>query len=398
MWPFRKQRHKFRAMLKHLALPLMFAAALLPCSGKPGVEKVAEGFERPLWAGMPKDSKGKLWVMEQAGRVWIVDLDTGKRSEKPFLDIAKDVTRQGNEEGLLGLAFAPDFNKTGRYYVNFTDNEHFTRIVRFVSEDRATTSPDSGEVLLRFKQPYNNHNGGWIEFGPDGMLYIGNGDGGAGNDPQNNAQSLDTYLGKILRIDVSPKTGYRTPNDNPFVRRTNAKPEIWAYGVRNPWRCSFDRETGDFWMGDVGQVHWEEINYMPKGKGAGANYGWRLREGEVATPAKGVGGDAPPKAIEPVYVYKHGGGSTEGFSVTCGFVYRGPIKELQGRYIFADYQNPRIWSFRMNGKKAEDFKDHTADLQPENGRIVLIPSFAEDNEGNLFIVDHIGPIYRVVEK
>jgi glucose/arabinose dehydrogenase len=386
----------FHAMLRNIVLPLLLALSSACSEAKIGVEKVASGFERPVWAGMPADSDGKLWVMEQAGRVWIVDLATGERADDPFLDIRGDVSRRGNEEGLLGLAFAADFQKSGRFYVNFTDNDQHTRIVRFISRDGVTTDPSTAEILLKYKQPFRNHNGGWISFGPDGMLYIGNGDGGAANDPKNNGQSLDTLLGKILRIDVSPETGYRVPRDNPFVRRTNAKPEIWAYGVRNPWRCSFDRKTGDFWMGDVGQNHWEEIHYMPHGKGAGANYGWRLREGLVATPTGDVGGKAPRSAVEPVYVYSHGGGPREGVSVTGGYVYRGPIRELQGRYIFADYQNPRIWSFVLNRGKADDFKDHTSDLQPESGRITLIPSFAEDNDGNLFIIDHTGPVYRIV--
>jgi hypothetical protein len=151
-------------------------------------------------------------------------------------------------------------------------------------------------------------------------------------------------------------------------------------------------------MGDVGQNHWEEINFMPRGKGAGANYGWRLREGAVATPQQGVGGDAPEGAVEPVYVYRHGTGPLEGLSVTGGFVYRGPVVELQGRYVFADYQNPRIWSFTLDGGKAADFKDHTDALQPGGGRIVLIASFAEDNQGNLFIVDHSGPIYQIIDR
>jgi glucose/arabinose dehydrogenase len=385
-------------MFYRIIMPFVLLVCSQPGYGKIASEMVASGFERPVWAGMPAGSSGKLWVMEQAGKVWIVDLASGKRSDEPFLDIVKDVSRKGNEEGLLGLAFAPDFMKSGRYYVNFTDKEHFTRIVRFTSENRTGTDPDSGETILRFKQTFLNHNGGWVGFGPDGMLYVGNGDGGSGNDPENAGQSMDTLLGKILRIDVSGKTGYTVPKDNPFVNRAGAKPEIWAYGVRNPWRCSFDRTTGDFWMGDVGQNHWEEINHMPKGKGSGANFGWRLREGDKKTPAKKVGGDSPKDAVEPVYVYKHGNGPMEGLSVTGGYVYRGPIKELQGRYVFADYQNPRIWSFLLKNGEARDLKDHTADLQPEKGRITLIPSFAEDNEGGLFIVDMTGPVYRIVDK
>lgn len=294
-------------MYLKMALTAVVLISSLPCAAKIGVERVADGFERPVWAGVAVGIPGKLWVIEQAGQVWIVDTSTGKKSGQPFLDIRNDVSRQGNEEGLLGLAFAPDFAQSGRYYVNFTDKDQHTRITRFTSKDRVLTDPQTAEVLLRFRQDFRNHNGGWIGFGPDGMLYIGNGDGGSANDPHEHGQALDTLLGKILRIDVSPATGYRVPSDNPFVRRKNARPEIWAYGVRNPWRCSFDREIGDFWMGDVGQNHWEEVNFMPRGKGAGANYGWRLREGAVETPAKGVGGRAPAKAIEPVYVYKHGG-------------------------------------------------------------------------------------------
>jgi glucose/arabinose dehydrogenase len=385
-------------MTPHRLLPLFFAILAPFAHGRLATEKVAEGFERPVWAGMPKGSEGKLWVMEQAGIVWIVDLETGKRAEQPFLDIRGDVSREDNEEGLLGLAFAPDFAKSGRFYVNFTDKKKHTQIKRFTSADKLTTDPGTGELLLQFDQPWRNHNGGWISFGPDGMLYIGNGDGGAANDPKNSGQSMDTLLGKILRIDVSGETGYKCPPDNPFVKKSGTKPEIWAYGVRNPWRCSFDRKTGDFWMGDVGQNQIEEINFLPMKKAAGANYGWRLREGDQATPEKGVGGEKPRGAIDPIHVYKHGGGNDQGFSVTGGYVYRGPIKSLQGRYVFADYQNPRIWSFAQSGGKARNFQDHTADLQPEGGRINLISSFAEDNDGNLFVIDHTGPVYKMVER
>jgi glucose/arabinose dehydrogenase len=385
-------------MISRLITLSGFLALTLSAHAKIGVQQIAKGFERPVWAGVPKGVSGKLWVMEQAGRIWIVDEKTGARSSEPFLDIQKDVSRKGNEEGLLGLAFAPDFQKSGRYYVNFTDKDKQTRIVRFVSKDKLTTDPNSGEIILQYPSVYDNHNGGWLDFGPDGFLYIGNGDGGSGNDPKNYAQDLKVLLGKILRIDVSPETGYKSPKDNPFVGKADAKPEIWAYGVRNPWRCSFDRVTGDFWIGDVGQNNWEEIDFMPKGKGAGANYGWRLREGSVATPAPNVGGDAPAGAIEPVYAYKHGGGPDQGFSVTGGYVYHGPVKELQNRYVFADYQNPRIWSFTLEKGKAADFKDHTKELQPEGGRINLISSLAEDNNGNLIIIDHTGTIYQVIDR
>lgn len=382
---------------QRLVLPSVFLCLALGAAARPGVRKVTDGFERPVWAGMPAGSAGKLWVMEQAGRVWVVDLASGRRAERPFLDIREEVSRKGNEEGLLGLAFAADYGKTGRYYVNFTDRDRHTRIMRYVAKGGATDAA-AGEVVLKFRQPHSNHNGGWLDFGPDGMLYIGNGDGGSGNDPDNYGQRLDTLLGKILRIDVSAGTGYRIPADNPFTGREDAKGEIWAYGVRNPWRCSFDRETGDFWMADVGQNAWEEINHMPKGRAAGANYGWRLREGWVATPTGRGGGGRPPGAVDPVYVYAHGTQPNEGFSVTGGYVYRGPVKELRGRYLFADYINPRIWSIRLKDGKAVDFTDHTADLQPDGGQVRLVSSFAESPQGDVFIIDHGGPVYQIVER
>ncbi len=384
-------------LFKFTATVALFASITL-ANAEIGVVQVAKGFERPVWAGFAKGFEGKIWVMEQAGQVWIIDEKTGEREKEPFLDIRQDVSRKGNEEGLLGLAFSPDFAQSGRYYVNFTDKEKQTRIVRFTSADHKTTQVSTAEVILKYPSEFDNHNGGWLGFGPDQMLYIANGDGGSGNDPKKHGQALDTYLAKILRIDVSPQTGYKIPADNPFVNRQDAKPEIWAYGLRNPWRCSFDRQTGDFWIGDVGQNTKEEIDFISHGKGAGANFGWSLREGDQETPKAGVGGPAPSDVIEPVYVYTHGMGPTQGLSVTGGYVYRGPIKELHGRYVFADYQNPRIWSFKLDQNKQTDFKDHTQQLQPQGGRINLIASFAEGLEGDLYIVDHTGPIYRIVER
>jgi glucose/arabinose dehydrogenase len=364
-----------------------------------GTELLHKGLERPVWAGAPSSVKGKLWVMEQAGTVWIIDLKTGEKSAKPFLKINDKVTRKSNEQGLLGLAFAPDFEKTGRYYINYNEKGGDTRIVRYVSKDGQTTDPDSGEIILDIKQPFGNHNGGWLDFGPDGMLYIATGDGGAGNDPKGNAQNLASHLGKLLRLDVSGEKGYKVPKDNAFAAKSGALPEIHAYGLRNPWRCSFDRETGDFWIGDVGQNAWEEIDFVKNGKAGGMNFGWKLREADIETPAKGTGGKKPKDNVEPVYVYKHGNGPTEGLSVTGGYVYRGSkIADLKGRYVFADYQNPRIWSVVEKGGKVSDFTDHTSDLQPEGGRINLISSFGEDAEGELYITDLSGAVYRIVGK
>jgi len=363
------------------------------------LENISSGFERPVWAGMPKQSRGKLWVMEQAGKVWILDLKSGKRQDQAFLDIESKVTREGNEQGMLGLAFDPNFHQSGRYYVYYISKQERTCVSRFQSKDGFSTTTDTEEVLLQYDQPYRNHNGGWIDFGPDGMLYIGSGDGGSANDPNGYGQSLNTMLGKILRIDVSTGTDYKIPSDNPFVGNENTRQEIWAYGIRNPWRCSFDRETKDFWIGDVGQNHWEEINYMPHGKGAGANYGWRLREGLIATPKDKIGGEKPANHVDPVYTYQHGSGPTEGLSVTGGYVYRGSaIPELKGRYIFADYQQPRIWSFRLENGKLVDFNDHSKAWQPDDGLFNLIASFAEDNDGELFVVCLTGNIYKLIKR
>jgi glucose/arabinose dehydrogenase len=386
--------------MKSLILPsaLLFGFAQLSL-GDLATELVSKGLERPVWAGAPDSVKGKLWVMEQAGTVWIVDLKTGERAKKPFLEITDSVTRKSNEQGLLGLAFSPDFEKSGRYYVNYNEKGGDTRIVRFVSKDGVTTDASKGETILKYKQPFGNHNGGWLDFGPDGMLYIATGDGGAANDPKNLAQDLSSHLGKLLRLDVSGDKGYKSPASNAFAGTKGALPEIHAYGLRNPWRCSFDRETGDFWIGDVGQNKWEEINFVAKDEAGGLNFGWRLREGDIKTPLKGVGGEKPKENHEPVYVYTHGSGATEGLSVTGGYVYRGSkIGGLKGRYVFADYQNPRIWSFEMKGGKATGFTDHTSELQPEGGRINLISSFGEDAEGELYITDLSGAVYRIVGK
>lgn len=357
---------------------------------------VQRNLNRPIWAGAPDSMPGKLWIMEQAGIVWIVDLKTGERFKKPFLNIESKVTRRNNEQGLLGLAFAPDFKESGTYYVNYNEEGGDTRIVRFVTKDGLTTDPNSGETILEFKQPYGNHNGGWLDFGPDDYLYIATGDGGSGDDPKNKAQDMSSLLGKVLRLDVSEGKGYKIPSDNPFQNVSNAKPEIAAIGLRNPWRCSFDRKTGDFWIGDVGQNQWEEINVMNKSEVIGKNFGWRLREGDVENPNGKIGGKKPKNNADPVYVYAHGNGPQEGLSVTGGYVYRGSeIKAFEGRYIFADYQNPRIWSFVLKGGKAVDFKDHTSELQPKGDRINLISSFAEDAEGEIYLVDHTGSVYKI---
>ncbi len=375
-----------------ISLPVSASAEL-------ATELVYKGLERPVWAGAPDGVTDRLWIMEQAGTVWVIDLKTGKKADKPFLKLTDRVDRKDNEEGMLGLAFAPDFGKTGRYYINYTSKDGHSNVVRFVAKNGMTEDPESGEVILKYKQDFGNHNGGWLDFGPDGMLWIATGDGGSANDPNANAQDVTKHLGKVLRLDVSGEKGYGIPEDNGFVDVKNALPEIHAIGLRNPWRSSFDRKTGDFWIGDVGQGKWEEIDFVKKGETGGKNFGWRLREGLVKNPNGKIGGNKPKNNVDPVYVYKHGGGSDEGLSVTGGYVYRGDdIAGLSGRYVFADYQNPRIWSFELKDGKAEDFQDHTDELQPEGGRITLISSFGEGGDGELYITDLGGPVYRIVEK
>ena len=352
------------------------------------LELAAEGFHKPLWVGAPAGAKNHLAVAEQTGRIWLVDRKTREKLPEPFLDLTGTAVLKDNEQGLLGLAFPDDFAQSGRFYVNYTDRKGDTHISRFLisTENRLVADRDSEERLLRIDQPYGNHNGGWIGFAPDGTLWIGTGDGGAANDPPDNGQKLSSLLGKILRIDVSPATGYKVPSDNPFAGQSDAKPEIHMWGLRNPWRCSFDRETGDFWIGDVGQNRIEEVNFVPHGKGAGWNFGWRPREGSIATPTGGVGGDKPKDAVDPIWEYPHEGGPNGGFSVTGGYTYRGPVAALRGLHFVADYQLPRLWSFQESGGKARNVKTWHEKL--EKAGIKMISSFGEDAEGNLFLTDH----------
>lgn len=370
--------------MKAHCLSLVVASALLLPSSALSVKMLGEGYHHPIWAGAVPSNKNILWVIEQPGIINSLDNKSGEK--KVILDMVKLVQSRGNEQGLLGLAFDPKFSNNGRFYINYIDREEFTCISRLVYKDGKIEG--EGEIILRFKQPFSNHNGGWLDIGGDNMLYIGTGDGGSGNDPQQNAQSLKNLLGKILRIDISVDKGYKVPKDNPFVKTKDAMPEIYSYGLRNPWRCSFDKKTGDLWIGDVGQNLWEEINHTSLKEAKGANFGWRLREGDVATPSGGVGGDAPKGAIEPVYVYRHGGAPNEGNSVTGGYIYHGPIKSLQGRYIFADYQFPRVWSFAEKNHKATDVKDHIAEINAGENKINNISSLGEDAEGNIIIIEH----------
>ena len=361
------------------------AAAMTVSVGHADFLKVlADGFKRPVAVVAHPVEKDELWVVEQHGVVTKIDRKTGQKRGQ-VLDIVKKTSRRGNEEGLLDLVFDPNFQKNGRFYVNYTDRSKpkaMTRISVF----------DSGQesVLLSYQQDFRNHNGGWMSFGPDGNLYIGTGDGGSGNDPKNRAQDPNSLLGKMLRIKPQGDR-YAVPKDNMFVQNGGGKKEIYATGLRNPWRCHFAAD-GSLWVADVGQYHYEEINHLKPGELAGANFGWRLREGTKENPNGRIGGKPPRAAVQPVYQYTHGGGSNQGVSVTGGVVYQGKKAELKGKYLFADYANPRIWT--LDPKNNYAFADVTEEITGEK-KPASITSFASGPEGELYLVDHRGLIWMM---
>jgi len=386
-------------MLRSLTLLGLIATSALAA---PSFEPIVKGLKEPLWACAPKNETRYLWILEKAGVIKIYDKKTKKVLATPFMDITDRIRIRMNEQGLLGMTFCPNYAKTGRFYLNYTNRDGNTEIYRFVvsSKSPLKCNPASGEQLMAIKQDSRNHNGGWIDFGPDKLLYIGMGDGGSANDPKHRAQDLSSHLGKILRIDVSGARGYTVPKSNPFTEVKGAKPEIWAYGLRNPWRCSWDRKTKDFYIADVGQNKIEEINMIPAGRpSAGLNYGWRFREGNIVTPKRGVGGDRPTRNVDPVYTYTHGAKSNQGLSVTGGYVYRGKIASLRGQYFFADWVLPHIWSIKVKNGKVSQFTDWTTKIQPKNdAKITRICSFAEDPQGELYLISHKGIIYQLVDQ
>jgi glucose/arabinose dehydrogenase len=376
-------------------------------------ERVANGLEQPLYVTFAPGRPNDLFVVERGGAVKILDLTTGLVNASPFLSIP-DVNTSG-EGGLTAIAFHPDFASNGFVYTLSTSTgsggNALTSHVRRYSVDAATPNlADAGSAsnVLSFGQPQNNHNGGWLGFSPlDSQLYITTGDGGASNDTgpghtlgSGNAQdTTNNLLGKVLRIDVDgddfvtdENRNYAIPDSNPFVG-VRGDDEIWSYGLRNPFRASFDRATGDFYIADVGQNAREEINFQAAASAGGQNYGWRIREGSIPTP--GVGGDAPPGAIDPIYDYLHGSGSFEGNSVTGGYLYRGPVTELQGLYVFADFISDHIWAFDPADPAGSIMVLDDA-LLPNVGSIDSVAGFGEDAAGNLYIVDIGGEIFRVV--
>ena len=342
-------------------------------------------FTRPVDLQHAGDDSGRLFVVEQAGVISVFINDQSASARKTFLDIRDKVDDSGNEEGLLGLAFHPNYRTNGFFYVNYTaSNPNRTVISRFhVSADPDLADAASEQTILTFSQPYSNHNGGQLSFGPDGFLYIAVGDGGSGGDPQNNGQNRATLLGSILRIDVNnPDEGiqYGIPPDNPFVNNnTGFREEIYAYGLRNPWRFSFDPVTNQLWAGDVGQGSFEEIDIIEKG----GNYGWRIMEGRHCFASDNC--DMTGLKL-PVWEY----GRSEGISVTGGFVYRGPaLPGLTGRYIYADFGSGKIWSL-----------DASNINNPINTELLEadfnISSFGIDDKDELYICAFDGKIYKLV--
>lgn len=335
-------------------------------------------FTRPILLTHSGDGTNRLFVAQQNGIIRVFANDSTAAVAGTFLDISQKISSSGGEEGLLGLAFHPAYASNGYFYVNYTAPGPLRTVIsRFrVSASNPSLADTAEQKILEIMQPYSNHNGGMIAFGPDGYLYIGTGDGGSGGDPLNNGQTLTTLLGKILRIDISgttPGAGYLIPSSNPFAGNQNGyRQEIWAYGLRNPWRFSFDRVTGQLWAGDVGQGSREEIDLIEKGK----NYGWRIMEGfSCYNPASGC--DQTGLTL-PLIDYSH----SVGISVTGGYVYRGSRRPgLTGAYIYGDYGSRRIWALRMNG--AQVLSDSLLLVAADS-----ITAFGEDEAGELYVVAH----------
>ncbi|MEZ4670655.1 MAG: PQQ-dependent sugar dehydrogenase [Anaerolineae bacterium] len=349
---------------------------------------VADGFDSPLGLASPLDGTRRTFLLEQGGLIWIMD-QNGEVGFEPFLDISgllpQDVFRGGyTEQGLLGLAFHPRYASNRQFYLDYTNRDGDTVIARYLTTiaDPNVADPDSEQILLTIDQPHVDHNGGQIAFGSDGYLYIAMGDGGDPDDPSRNGQKTDILLGKLLRIDVNSDT-YTVPPDNPFVGNGAFLPEIWAYGLRNPWRFSFDRATGELYIGDVGQWDWEEVNVQPAGQG-GQNYGWSAFQ--ATHPYLEQPQPVDESAVTmPVLEYAH----TEGCSVTGGYVYRGgTLLDMQGVYLYGDYCNGRVWAAKRD---ADGVWQHALWMQTN----FVISSFGQDEVGEIYLVDYKGGISRL---
>jgi glucose/arabinose dehydrogenase len=366
--------------------------ALSACSDDPtapslegvvlAVEQVAEGLQNPVYLTAPAGD-GRLFIVEQPGRIRI--FKNGALLPAPFLDISSLVTF-GGEQGLLSLAFDPAYQTNGRFYVYYVDRNGDIAVARYtVSANADQADALSRTAVLTIPHPgQSNHNGGLAMFGPDGMLYLGTGDGGGGGDPQNNGQNINTLLGKLLRIDVR-SLPYTSPATNPFAGATAGRDEIWAYGLRNPWRYAFDPPANQLYIADVGQGAWEEVNAVAT-SAAGVNYGWRIMEGAHCYNAQTC---TMTNLTQPVLEYDH----SQGCSITGGFVYRGiAIPELAGHYFYSDYCTGFLRSFRLSGGEAEDQKNWAV------GDVGDILSFGRDAPGEIYMLSAGGRVYRIVKQ
>ena len=348
---------------------------------------VVSGLTSALYVTAPPADSTRVFVVQQGGTIRVLRRDTLLAT--PFLDVSALIDPNG-ERGLLSLAFHPSYAANGQFFIYYTDKSGTVTIARYrvSSGDPNVGDPASAQILLAIPHgTYANHNGGLVAFGPDGYLYIGTGDGGGGGDPLRNAHDSTKLLGKILRIDVNGGAPYAIPPSNPFVGRPPAAPEVWAYGLRNPWRFSFDRSRGDLYIGDVGQNLWEEIDYAPGGDRGGHNYGWNTMEGmHCYSPSSGC---VMTGLVMPVSEYDHGSGNC---SIIGGYVYRGArVPGLAGRYFFADLCPGWVRSLKMQAGVATALQDHT----PQFGLHPQITSFGEDARGELYITVGGGSVYRI---
>jgi glucose/arabinose dehydrogenase len=347
---------------------------------------IASGLASPVDIQFANHDSGRMFLVEQAGRIRIVE--NGQLLARPFLDIRDRVNSTGNEQGLLGLAFDPNYATTGWLFVNYTDTQNHDVIARFhVSADGDLADAASESILVSVDDPFPNHNGGVLTFGPDGYLYAGLGDGGGANDPLGNGQNTNTLLGKILRLDVDQGSPYTIPSDNPFAQG-GGRAEIWAYGLRNPWRLSFDKATGDLYIGDVGQDSWEEVDFLPVGSVGGIDFGWNYREG--SHPFAGN----PPASLHltyPVAEYSHDQGNC---SITGGFVYRGKMPQWQGVYLYGDYCSGKIWGL-LHTPDANSGMPWQSKMLFETGE--NITSFGQDPIGEVYFADRAGTVYCLQE-
>ncbi|HEY6816567.1 MAG TPA: PQQ-dependent sugar dehydrogenase [Croceibacterium sp.] len=371
-------------------------------SGSFAVRRVGSGFTQPVFLTAMPDNSGRVLVVERAGRIRILNPASGAVAATPFLDIRGQVSTD-SERGLLAVALAPDYMTSGRAYVFLTAPDGRIELRRYTSPaaNRDALDATTGDLLLGIPHPRGNHNGGWLGFGRDGLLYMATGDGGGGNDPDGNGQNRGTLLGKMLRLDLArddfpsdPERDYGIPAANPFAAGGGAG-EVWLFGLRNPFRNSFDRATGELWIGDVGQGAVEEIDRVQITQ-SGLNLGWPLFEG-----TRPLLGTDPAGLTMPVTEYGHGSGALQGNSVTGGLVYRGPIEPLQGLYIFADFVSGNLWSVPAASlvpgatQPSSSFTRRNAAFAPDAGTLSSVTSFGEDQAGNLFIVSIGGDVFML---